>query len=516
VIKLSLEGNSIPKAVSKRQYRFMMAILHGKAKSHPRGTPPKSVASKYSNPGKEAPEQSGSNTGGTWGEAHHAKAKEKSKKERQERKKSKAELKKSFEQFYKGRGVGLIVVNPEGKILVGRDAETGEFSTPGGHVEPGESFEDAAGRELAEETGISPKQTEHFMSGKWNGNDNQVFVVSSYKGRLRDTDELKDLSFRSPHEISWDKMRDCCVDPLKAFLEKRCEMKKSLTDMVALEELQKNIIRQKGEAVYEMTHGDALKVVGNGVFRFLRENVRDMKDEDFKDIFVDNHKISIRKHMSDVYSGRIYDGQKMIHQFTNRSLPSLAAELMSVFEWYLPEDEPELNLLDEKDLDDDAIEGGLNQLVEHYKKNNIANIYQEMENIREEMRHGMAIDLQQTEQKVMKLFDKLEQYVQSVADKHNDLAEEAGLEIDKLEAKLMELQSKLDEVSKRPETVEAFSVNPPDQDDVIDQFYNYLSRPSIEISPNGKIKITFKSDWMPMDKENFLKDMKAKVVKKGK
>jgi hypothetical protein len=80
----------------------------------------------------------------------------------------------------------------------------------------------------------------------------------------------------------------------------------------------------------------------------------------------------------------------------------------------------------------------------------------------------------------------------------------------------MQLQSKLDEVSKRPETVEAFSVNLPDQDDVIDQFYNYLSRPNIEISPNGKIKITFNSDWMPMDKENFLKDMKAKVVKKDK
>ena len=38
----------MPQAASKKQYRYMMAILHGKnVKEHSRGNPPKSIASKY-------------------------------------------------------------------------------------------------------------------------------------------------------------------------------------------------------------------------------------------------------------------------------------------------------------------------------------------------------------------------------------------------------------------------------------------------------------------------------------
>ena len=92
----------MPKAVSKRQWRFLQAIMHGKVKDHPRGVPPKSVASKYSAPDKDAPDQHGENRGGTWGEHHHAKAKEKSKAARTDRKKSK-KLKKSYEALYKGK-----------------------------------------------------------------------------------------------------------------------------------------------------------------------------------------------------------------------------------------------------------------------------------------------------------------------------------------------------------------------------------------------------------------------------
>src|SRR5882672_6121215 len=94
----------MPKAVSRKQYRLMQAILHGKvdASKSGRGTPPKSVASKYSSPGKDAPEQHGENRGGNWGEHHHKRAKDKVKEERTKRKKSKKELKKSFENHYDG------------------------------------------------------------------------------------------------------------------------------------------------------------------------------------------------------------------------------------------------------------------------------------------------------------------------------------------------------------------------------------------------------------------------------
>ena len=79
----------MPKAVSKKQFRFMQALAHGAKFDHERGTPPSSVASKYSSPGKSAPEQSGENRGGSW-KKKGKKSKDKSKK------KSKKDLKKAF------------------------------------------------------------------------------------------------------------------------------------------------------------------------------------------------------------------------------------------------------------------------------------------------------------------------------------------------------------------------------------------------------------------------------------
>ena len=83
----------------------MQAIMHGKKIDHPRGTPPKSVAAKYSSGGDKAPEQSGKNRGGSWN-----KKKDKKKKD----------MKKSFEQYYKGQGAGVVVINEKGQVLVGQ------------------------------------------------------------------------------------------------------------------------------------------------------------------------------------------------------------------------------------------------------------------------------------------------------------------------------------------------------------------------------------------------------------
>lgn len=498
----------MPQAVSRKQYRMMQAILHGKGEGGgSRGRPPKSVAAKYSDPGKDAPDTSGEDRGGTWGEAHHSKDKEKVKEARRDRKKGK--LKKALTEFCKSQGVGLVVINSKGRILLGTH-DTGTIGCPGGHVEPGETFEEAAYRELKEETGLEAQSLVKILRGTENGNDSQTFLVQSVRGKLVGSDELKDCKWVEPQDIDWSRIRDCSVNGLKAAIA--THLGKSLKGMMAMENLEKNIIRSRGTAVFEMTHGDSLRLVGNGLFRRIKEEVGEMGDESFKDIHLDTHTISIRKHMNDVYSGRVSDGHKIVWQFTNKSLPELTGGLMSVFEWYLPEDE---QFLEDHQIDDDAIEGGVQSLMDNYRRHNIGNIYNEMETIREQMRNGMAVDLLQIEGRIMKLFDTMEDTLHEVVGKHNDLAVAAGKEMDDLEAKLRDLQSKIEAMGNRPQTVEAYSSNPADPNRVHDDGYPYLPRPQIEISPNGKIKISFTQDWTSLEKENFLNDMRAKVINKA-
>ena len=527
-------------AVSRKQYRMMMAVMHGKSGSTSRGDsgPPKSVAAKYVS-GKNSKEPEGlpeskgkEHDGGRWDHGAKSRDTERTEAKRKERKETnkskkekgkarKAKLKKSLENYIKKnnrKGAGAIVVNSEGHILLGRRTDNNMYSTPGGHVDGSESFDEAALRELREEAGIVGKDPKPVFSGEYRGYDSRAFVITKFKGKVKDTDEMIGLKFYTMADIPWKNLADYARDSIEAFLKQKLTKSKDLQSLLAMEELSKNIIRSGGstphDVIHELTHGDALRVVGNGTFRMLRQAVENMTDEDFRELHFDNYKICIRKHVNDVYSGRIEDGHKQIHQFTNKSLPAVAAELMSLFEWYLPEDEEELEILDENDLDDTVIEGGINELVDKYRQHNIVNMHQEMETIRGELRHGVAVDLQQVEQRMMKLFDRLENNLMNITDKHNKLNSDAGQSIDEIEQKLLQLQTSLDKLGKQPVSVNAYTPNPDSSNTVHETYYPYLPRPDVTISPNGSVKISFGGEWTNLERENFLCDLKARVINK--
>jgi len=54
-------------------------------------------------------------------------------------------------------GVGVFIRNKEGKILLEKRSDNGLWGLPGGKVEPGETIENTAIREVKEETGFDIK-----------------------------------------------------------------------------------------------------------------------------------------------------------------------------------------------------------------------------------------------------------------------------------------------------------------------------------------------------------------------
>ncbi len=59
-----------------------------------------------------------------------------------------------------GVGIGVIIQNDKGQILFGKrkGSHSPYYSIPGGHLENGESFEEAARKEIIEETGLDLKE----------------------------------------------------------------------------------------------------------------------------------------------------------------------------------------------------------------------------------------------------------------------------------------------------------------------------------------------------------------------
>lgn len=499
----------MPHYASEKQRKMMEAIKHGygdASKVKRQNLPPKSIASKYSGKEADTDDKGQALNGGLHGEG--GKKKKKGHNTKKHIKKLKR-LHKSLESFLaESKAAACIVMNKDNQILMGRH-KNGGLSLPGGHVEINETPENGALRELKEESGLDGKIESLLYEKKIEGNHCFIYLVSPAKGKPKNTEEMKDFKYYNPSDIPWDDLRDCCYESLLEFVSNK--LGKSFQEKY--EELNKNIIRQKGDAVFEVTHGDALRLVGHGMFKLLKKHVEGMENDTLKTFSIEDAKVHIRKHMDDVYSGRVEEDGKITYEFKNQSLPQLTAALMSVFEWYTDGDTIKENHEKEEVLDE-VIQEGIKQIKAAAKKNNIGAVYEEMRNIREEIRHESAVDIQQVEKRIMKLFDKLEDITHEIVGKHNKLTNMVDNELEDLESKLRGLQAKIDDIIKKPRTLEAYSVHKVDPEKVHKEMYNYLPKPVVTISPDGKIRITFGDEWQDMEKEDFLNDMKAKIVKK--
>lgn len=112
-----------------------------------------------------------------------------------------------------GVGVGVIIVNDEGKILVGKrtGSHAPKYSIPGGGLEEGETFEAAAIREVAEETGLSISDpqvfavTNNLETYREDGvhNISVELFATTFTGepRIMEPDKCTELFWCDPHDL---------------------------------------------------------------------------------------------------------------------------------------------------------------------------------------------------------------------------------------------------------------------------------------------------------------------------
>lgn len=96
--------------------------------------------------------------------------------------------------------VGVVITDAAGRVVLvkrGKEPQRGRWSVPGGSVEPGESFQEAAAREALEETGLQVRigrELWHLTSPTADGRLFQIhdFAATVIDGELAAGDDADD------------------------------------------------------------------------------------------------------------------------------------------------------------------------------------------------------------------------------------------------------------------------------------------------------------------------------------
>ncbi|HEX6954448.1 MAG TPA: NUDIX domain-containing protein [Agromyces sp.] len=118
---------------------------------------------------------------------------------------------------------GAVVTDPQGRVLLvrrARDPQRGRWSVPGGRVEPGESLEQAAAREVLEETGLRVELAGELWSVRipaGPGREYQVhdFAATVAGGDLAPGDDAADVRWVAPAELHSLRLTDHLTDHLR-------------------------------------------------------------------------------------------------------------------------------------------------------------------------------------------------------------------------------------------------------------------------------------------------------------
>jgi 8-oxo-dGTP diphosphatase len=115
------------------------------------------------------------------------------------------------------RAAGGVLVNGRGEVAVIYRPKYGDWTFPKGKLEPGESWEDAAVREVEEETGYRCKREDELGSVSYLDRHGRPKRVRYWRMRVRDGDfspnrEVSDLHWLSPSRaagrLSFDRDRE--------------------------------------------------------------------------------------------------------------------------------------------------------------------------------------------------------------------------------------------------------------------------------------------------------------------